>query len=231
MRCPARNYDRVATKVRARICAVPSACVKAALAGALCICFTSLAVANDDNDDDGSSNGAPKTPNIYLDMRTAYASVPAGSVPTGFSNSALVTALQSLALSRANMAVGVDLPMTIDVTDGVSLYAGVSASSTSTALTGWSVLPRLADILRVIRQVSKVPRAVIRSPRRHKTHPAHSGNPAFRSPSIVSFAFDCPPRAIHEEIVKAGSSSSRRAAASWASASRPRWAKAAARQR
>ena len=60
---------------------------------------------------------------------------------------------------------------------------------------------------------------------------AHSGNPAFRSPSIISFAFDCPPRAIHADIVKAGSSSSRRAAASRASASRPRWAKADARQR
>ena len=37
---------------------------------------------------------------------------------------------------------------------------------------------------------------------------AHSGNPAFRSPSIISFAFDCPPRAIHEDMVKLGSSSS-----------------------
>ena len=55
---------------------------------------------------------------------------------------------------------------------------------------------------------------------------AHSGNPAFRSPSIISFALR-----VREEIVKAGSSSSRRAAASRASASRPRWAKAAARQR
>ena len=63
------------------------------------------------------------------------------------------------------------------------------------------------------------------------THRAHSGNPAFRRPSISSFAFDCPPRAIHADIVKAGSTSSRRAAASRASASRPRWAKADARQR
>ena len=59
----------------------------------------------------------------------------------------------------------------------------------------------------------------------------HSGNPAFRRPSINSFAFDCPPRAIHSEIVNAGSTSSTRAAASRASASRPRWAKADARQR
>jgi hypothetical protein len=62
-------------------------------------------------------------------------------------------------------------------------------------------------------------------------HPTHSGNPAFRRPSISSFEFVCPPRAIHADIVKAGSSSSRRAAASRASASRPRWAKADARQR
>ena len=85
-------------------------------------------------------------------MRTAYGSVPAGSLATGFGNPALVTSLQSLALSRvtslpvspgtltlpAAQGVVVDLPMTVDVTDGVSLYAGVSASSTSTPMTGWS---------------------------------------------------------------------------------------------
>src|SRR5262249_8715361 len=60
---------------------------------------------------------------------------------------------------------------------------------------------------------------------------AHSGNPAFRSPSIISFVFDCPPRAIYADMVKAGSVSSTRAAASRASTSRPRWAKADVRQR
>jgi hypothetical protein len=55
-------------------------------------------------------------------------------------------------------------------------------------------------------------------------HRVHSGNPAFRRPSINSFEFDCPPRAIHVVIVKLGSTSSRRTAASRASASRPRWA-------
>ena len=61
--------------------------------------------------------------------------------------------------------------------------------------------------------------------------PGYSGNPAFRRPSINSFAFEYPPRAINADIVKAGSISSTRAAASCASASRPRWAKADARQR
>jgi hypothetical protein len=59
---------------------------------------------------------------------------------------------------------------------------------------------------------------------------AHSGNPAFRRPSINRGEFDCPPRAIHAETVKVGSVSSTRAAASRASASRPRWARADARQ-
>jgi hypothetical protein len=74
-------------------------------------------------------------------------------------------------------------------------------------------------------------RVLVRSPRRRKRARAHSGNPAFRRPSINSFALDCPPRAIHADIVKAGSVSSTRAAASRASSSRPRWAKADARQR
>lgn len=141
---------RVTAKVRTRIFVISSAGLKVALAGAICICFTGVALAKDD-DDNGSSNGASKMPNVYLDLRTAYASVPAGSLPIGFGSPALVTALQSLALSRANslpatpgsltlpaaQAVVVDLPMTVDVTDGVSLYAGVSASSIN-VLTGWS---------------------------------------------------------------------------------------------
>src|SRR5215471_7863641 len=57
----------------------------------------------------------------------------------------------------------------------------------------------------------------------------YSGNPAFRRPSMYSFAFDCLLRANHADIVKVGSISSTRAAASRASASRPRWAKADAR--
>jgi hypothetical protein len=50
----------------------------------------------------------------------------------------------------------------------------------------------------------------------------HSGSPAFRRPSLISLVFDCPPRPIHADIVKAGSASSSRAAASRASMSRPR---------
>ncbi len=78
-------------------------------------------------------------------------SIPAGALPIGLGNPALFSTLQSLALSSGSalpqpggislpaiQAAVIDLPMTIDVTDGVSLYAGVSATSTSTPLTGWS---------------------------------------------------------------------------------------------
>jgi hypothetical protein len=33
---------------------------------------------------------------------------------------------------------------------------------------------------------------------------AYSGRPALRRPSVSSFALDCPPRAIHADIVKPG---------------------------
>jgi len=56
----------------------------------------------------------------------------------------------------------------------------------------------------------------LRETQRH-TAPC-SGNPATRSPPISSFALDCPPRAIHADIVNAESTSSTRAAASRASA-------------
>ncbi|MGY3528026.1 hypothetical protein [Bradyrhizobium sp. USDA 4452] len=140
-----------AAKVRTRTFVIVSACLKAALVSVVCVCFAGRVLAGDD-EDDGGANKASKAPNTYLDMRTAFASIPAGSLAIGFGNPALVTALQSLALSRATglptgssglplpsaRAVVVDLPMTVDVTDGVSLYTGLSASSTGTADTGWS---------------------------------------------------------------------------------------------
>ena len=117
---------------------------------AVCIGCCEPALAADD--DDGSAGG-PKTPTIYLDMRTSYAAVPAGSLPIGFGGTALFTALQSLALSRGNttfptppnsltlpsgQAVAIDFPLTVDVTDKVSLYAGVSGTTTFESMQGWS---------------------------------------------------------------------------------------------
>lgn len=91
-------------------------------------------------------------------MKTTYASIPAGTLPIGLGNASVFTTLQSFTLSNGNtasplprgatlpaaQAVVTDLPMTIDVTDAVSLYAGISTSSTSTPLSGWSA-PAIAS--------------------------------------------------------------------------------------
>jgi transposase len=99
-----------------------------------------------------------------------------------------------------------------------------------------SVLPSGADIVRSRRHVRLVPQpdSCAAAECRHSITSwaleSYSGKPTFRRPSIKSLEFVCPPRAINLEIVNAGSNSSIRAAASRASASRPRWAKADARQ-
>lgn len=119
----------------------------------LCVCCSSHALSKDQDEDvDGSAKQTSGAPTTYLDIRTHYTSVPAASLPIGLGSPALVTALQTLALSHGNtpaavpggvtlpsaQAVAVDLPATVDVTDQVSLYAGISGTSTSTETTGWS---------------------------------------------------------------------------------------------
>jgi hypothetical protein len=120
--------------------------MRAAVAAALlaAAALSARAAIGSDADDDSS-------PTMYLDLRTNYATVPLGSLPIGFGNSALFTALQSLALANgtalnvprvatlpSRQSLGVDLPLTVDVTDKVSLYAGISGTTTYTGMQGWS---------------------------------------------------------------------------------------------
>lgn len=110
--------------------------------------------------DSGDDSAPSSNPTIYLDLRTNVARLPAGSLPIGFGTSALLTALQSVAMTGpgvippidktlafpARSALSVDLPFTVDLTDTFSLYAGVSGSTTSPngldlssfSLTSWS---------------------------------------------------------------------------------------------
>ncbi|WP_420831821.1 hypothetical protein [Bradyrhizobium quebecense] len=116
--------------------------------GLVLACFISSCLAGPafgkDRDDD---SGAP--PNIYLDLRTSYATVPAGALPVGFGSPALFSALQSLALANGSslptsvslpsrQSLAVDLPLTVDVTDAVSLYAGISGTTSYGPAQGWS---------------------------------------------------------------------------------------------
>ncbi|MHC2334302.1 hypothetical protein ACVIW0_003591 [Bradyrhizobium sp. USDA 4454] len=112
-----------------------------ALACLIGSCLAGPAFGKDSDSD--ATNTANASPNIYLDLRTSYATVPAGALPIGFGSSALLTALQSLALTNgtflsSRQSLAVDLPMTVDVTDKVSLYAGVSGTSTYAQTQGWS---------------------------------------------------------------------------------------------
>jgi len=107
-------------------------------------------------DTDEEAKPASAIPNIYLDLRTIYSTVPAGAISVGgFGGGSIGTVIQALQavsqtsnnpLLSANLAspasrsVAIDLPATVDVTDRVSLYGGVTASTTQTDLTGWSAL-------------------------------------------------------------------------------------------
>lgn len=88
----------------------------------------------------------PAVPTIYLDLRTIYAQVPAGSLAFGFGRPTLFNT-QTLATSGgvafpaglpAAKSLNMDFPLTVDVTESVSLYAGVSGSSTNFGNAGFS---------------------------------------------------------------------------------------------
>lgn len=96
--------------------------------------------------DDGGA-GNTSLPSLYLDLRTSYAQLPAGSLAFGFGHPSLFSTLRTItALNGTGLPAGlpavkslnVDLPFTVDVTDSVSLYAGISGSSTDSGGTGWS---------------------------------------------------------------------------------------------
>jgi hypothetical protein len=91
-------------------------------------------------------------PNIYLDLRTTYTSTPGGTLSIGFSNPSLSSALatiQSLAAlanspalparpSLSRQTAVVDVPLTVDLSDRVSVYGGFSGSASQIALSDWS---------------------------------------------------------------------------------------------
>jgi hypothetical protein len=66
---------------------------RVALAGLLSLYFSGLAMGKDmDDSDDESAKPASTLPNIYLDLRTNYATVPANALSIGFSNPSLFSA-------------------------------------------------------------------------------------------------------------------------------------------
>lgn len=110
------------------------------------LCLTIPAGAACATDDEEDTPAKPVVPNIYLDLRTTYATIPAGTLGLGFGNTSLSAAFEALAAQHgatlpsglpAAKSIAVDLPLTVDVSDRVSLYGGVSGSTTDIG-GGWS---------------------------------------------------------------------------------------------
>jgi hypothetical protein len=110
----------------------------AALLAFAAACSTA-AVAGENGDDAKATKLAPQLPNIYIDMRTNYSTVPAGTLNIGFGNALSLPSLSSLS-SVSGQGVAIDLPLTIDFNDRFSVFGGISASSAKTDLTSWSSL-------------------------------------------------------------------------------------------
>jgi hypothetical protein len=125
--------------------------VKALAVCAICVGQSGHALANDDDDDHATKPTAPTT---YIDLRTSYATIPGGSLGIGFGNSSLFSVLETIALATGNtplpvptsvklpmvQAITVDVPLTVDVSDRVSIYGGVSASANTMPVGGWTQL-------------------------------------------------------------------------------------------
>jgi hypothetical protein len=101
--------------------------------------YSTTAFAGDDGDDAKAAKPASQLPNIYLDMRTNYSTVPAGTLNIGFGNTLSLPSLSSLS-SVSGQGVSIDLPLTVDFNDRFSVFGGISANSTKTDLTSWSSL-------------------------------------------------------------------------------------------
>ena len=107
-------------------------------------CVTGLALGQDDGDDEEEPAKAnPALPNFYLDMRTIYSTLPAGSLSIGFSTPPLLSTLVNLSSLRtrtspSSQSLSIDLPLTVDVNDRLSVYGGVSGATSQAGADPWT---------------------------------------------------------------------------------------------
>ena len=123
------------------------------------LCFSDLALSKDNKDNSNSEDDSAKTastlPNIYLDLRTIYTTLPANSLSIGFSPgsiSSIIPVLQTLSTltnppaiptrptlsTPASRSLGLDVPLTVDLNDRLTVYGGFSATTTQLGSTDWS---------------------------------------------------------------------------------------------
>ena len=115
-----------------------------AIGALVALCFSGFALAGDNGDDeDDVASTKPTLPNIYLDMRTIYTTLPAGALSIGFSTPPLLSTLSNLSsiatlTSPSSRSIAVDLPVTVDVDDRLSVYGGVSGSASQSGTDPWT---------------------------------------------------------------------------------------------
>lgn len=110
------------------------ACFAAAAGLLALVAGATPALAAEPDDDEDSASAFP---NIYLDMRTNYFTVPPGTLALGFNNTLSLPALSSLS-SVSGRGVTLDLPLTIDLNDRISVFGGVTGSTSKNDLSPWS---------------------------------------------------------------------------------------------
>ncbi|WP_441242529.1 hypothetical protein [Tardiphaga sp. 768_D3_N2_1] len=102
--------------------------------------------------DDTDQTAEFTAPSVYLDLRTTYATAPGGAIGIGFGNTSLFSVLGAIALAAGHTpstvpthiklptvhAVTVDIPLTVDLNDRVSVYGGVSVNANTMPLGGWT---------------------------------------------------------------------------------------------
>ena len=108
----------------------------------LCLCSLALAKDEDDEEEDAAKT-KPALPNVYLDVRTIYSTLPAGSLSIGFSAPPLLATLANLSslrtsTSSSSRSISVDLPLTVDVNDQLSVYGGVSGATSQAGADPWT---------------------------------------------------------------------------------------------
>jgi hypothetical protein len=105
----------------------------AAVAGVTLFWLTAPGAAADRNgNDDEEEDAGPYQPVVYLDYRTTYSALPAGVVAFGFRG---VPRFQ--VSSEASQVLTFDFPLTIDLTETLSLYGGPTTSTSRTDTTPW----------------------------------------------------------------------------------------------
>jgi hypothetical protein len=126
---------------------------RATLGVLISLCFSGLALGKDkSSDDDDAAKPRPELPNVYLDLRTIYTTLPANTLSIGFSAPPLLSTLSNLSSlstpsTPSSRSIALDVPLTVDVRDWLSVYGGVSGSAsqagdaawTSFTVTSWNV--------------------------------------------------------------------------------------------